>query len=157
MRIIFHYTLYTILIFAAIPLSGFCQHTKTTAFITKEAEYPEYVHFILKVFPSLQDNRFNIEITQIDKFGKENTLSASVINVKTVLYKKGYEMESGKVYESNYTAIKENDTWNDDCIIIRDCSESKFLEGAFKLRKNGNYTLRIYNQDEKFFEEKIET
>jgi hypothetical protein len=143
------------LLLAANTVSGLCQHTKTSAIIKKEAEYSEYVHFILKVFPARQFNRFNIELSQVDKFEKEGILSASVINIKTVIYKKGYQTESGKVYESNYTAIKENDTWSDDYMEIKDCSESSFLEGAFKLRKNGNYILRIYNQDEKFFEEKI--
>ena len=155
MKNIFIYTLFAFLLFTAIPLSGICQHSKTSAFIKKEAEYSEYVHFTLKIFPARQDNRYNIEISQIDKSGKEGMLSASVINIVTVQYKKGYESESGKVYESNYTAIKENDTWSDDYMIIRDCSESTYLEGAFKLRKNGNYVFRIYNQDEKFFEEKV--
>lgn len=155
MRKLFLYTVFAFLMFAANPLSGICQHKKASAFLKKEAEYSEYVHFTLKVFPANQDNRYNIEITQIDKYGKEGTLSASVINIKTVLYTKGYESESGKVYESNYTAIKENDTWSDDYMIIRDCSESTFLEGAVKLRKDCNYIFRIYNHDEKFFEEKV--
>ena len=155
MRKLFQYTLFAFLLFAVIPLSGLCQQSKTTAFVKKEAEYSEYVHFTLKVFPAKHDSRFNIEISQIDKNGKEGTLSASVINITTVLYTKGYESESGKVYESNYTAIKENDTWSDDYMIIRDCSESTFLEGAVKLRKDGNYIFRIYNQDDKFFEEKV--
>jgi len=155
MRKLFCYAVLAFLLIAAIPLSGICQNKKASAFLKKEAEYSEYVHFTLKVFPSNDDNRFNIEISQVDKTGKEGTLSASVINIKTVLYKKGYASESGKVYESNYTAIKENDTWSDDYMIIRDCSESTFLEGAVKLRKDGNYIFRIYNQDDKFFEEKV--
>jgi hypothetical protein len=155
MKNIIHFTLFAFLLLATIPLSGICQNSKTSAFIKKEAEYSEYVHFTLKVFPARYDSRFNIEISQIDKNGKEGTLSASVINITTVLYTKGYESESGKVYESNYTAIKENDIWNDDYMIIRDCSESTFLEGAVKLRKSGDYIFRIYNQDEKFFEEKV--
>ncbi|MCX6157606.1 MAG: hypothetical protein WCK13_08040 [Ignavibacteriota bacterium] len=155
MRHLFTKSLLAFLLFAAIPLSGICQNTKTTAFIKKEAEYSDYVHFTLKVFPARQDKRYNIEITQIDKSEKEGTLSASVINIETVQYKKGYETESGKVYESNYTAIKQNDTWSDDYMIIRDCSESTFLEGFVKLRKSGNYIIRIYNQDDNFFEEKV--
>lgn len=88
------------LLFASFPFYGICQHTKTTAHIKKEADYSEYVYFTLKVFPSIQDNKLNIEISQVDKSDKESTLSASVINIKTVLYKKGFETESGKIYES---------------------------------------------------------
>lgn len=155
MKKVTHYILHSFLILIAIPLSGICQHSKTTAYFKTASEQSEYSVYTLKIYPVIIDKRFNIEITQIDKTGKEGLLSASLINIETILYKKGYESESGKVYESNYTAIRENDKWYDDYLSVGDCSESTFLEGTVKLRKKGNYIIRIYNQDEKFFEEKI--
>jgi hypothetical protein len=147
---------FVLLIFLAFPLSGICQIGASRAFIQKEAEYPEYVHYTLKIFPSKFDTSYKIELVQSDSAGNEVILSSPMLNISTVVYKKGFKMESGKVYESLYTAIKKNDKWNDEYINIRDCSGSKYLEGAIKLKRNENYTLRIFNQDKKFFEEKTD-
>ncbi len=151
----FSFILILFLLHLEFPYSGYCQNSKITAVIKRDSEYSGFVQFNLNIFPAHTDSRINIEISQVDKFGKESILSASAVIFKAVLNKKGYESESGIVYESNYTAIKENNIWNDDYLSIGDCSENTSINGIVKLRIKSNYVFRIYNLDEKFFEEKL--
>ena len=135
------------------PSVCFCQSMESRAYIQQENDYPGYIHYTMKVFPAKNDKSFKIELSQVDSLGKEEILSEPFINIKTVIYKKGYKMESGKTLESLYVAIAENDKWNDDYIVIRNCSESIYLSGTITLKKNGTFKIKIFNKDKMFFEQ----
>jgi hypothetical protein len=144
-----------LLILLTMPVLSFSQVTESKAFIQVQSDYPDYIHYTMKIFPSQKDKLFRTELIQLNSAGKEDTLSTTTIKVSSVLYNKGHQMESGKVYLSYYVEIKENDRWGDKHIEIKDCSGGTFLEGSLKLKRNGIYVLRIINQDKMFFEEKV--
>ena len=139
-----------------IPLFGYSQSLDSRAFIQKVSEHPGYVHYTMKIFPGKFDKSFKVELSQIDSLDNETILSEPMINIKTTVYKKGYKMDSGKVFESLYISITENDKWSDEYIVIRDCSESTYLAGLIKLKKSEIYKLKIFNQNKIFYEERIE-
>ena len=145
----------TIYFLLSIPVIAFCQIKDSKAYLKFHVSQNENMHYTLKVFPAHQDNIFKIELVKLDSTGNEEILSTPLINLTTILYKKGYQMESGKVYESIYVAVKENDQWKDDYFDIDNCPESTYFESRIILNKNGVYIIRVFNQMNLFFEEKI--
>ena len=139
------------------PLTLFCQNIVSSAYITKESESPEYINYTINIFPGRNDKSYSVELFQLDNSKKEVLLCNPNFDIKLNLIKKEWRDEQSGYTEWWYKIkIKENGIWTDEYIEIANCTDSSFVTGNLRLKRNANYKIIIHNSENKFFEQSFE-
>jgi len=142
-------------LFLLIPLLGYSQNLIPHADLLEvtetnvNQEFSGYKLYEVRISPGYKDHGYKLEVINPDS----TVFNVVEVNVKLIIHSKDYNAFDSQKKLMNYeTEIKSNDILADEVFEIGDCSKTKYLTCLIRLKKSGNYKIRVWHKEYEKFE-----